>query len=280
MHHRKIILLASLAMISLSFLEASHAQGKRKLGGGKAVPPPSNVLKVEYYLSDLDARDKLQKDAFVRSYKFLMTEGRGYTISLKAGFAGRLRLETPGGEVLAKDDAAEKRDATIRYKATTSGHHVILVTSVKPGASGAFTLTARDNEVPDVVTKPPVKTDPPATKLSVGKLLKKGQTLEADDELTPKDAFGSPRKGAYCKVYALPLKANEKVRIDMMSTAFDSYLYVRDKDQKELASDDDGGAGNNARIIFTAPSDGEYQILATTFGASTAGKFRLTVQPE
>src|SRR5947208_6055817 len=59
---------------------------------------------------------------------------------------------------------------------------------------------------------------------------------------------------------------------------FDPYLRLEDSSGKELAFDDDGGGFPNAKLIFKAPKDDTYKIIATTFAPAT-GNYTLTVAP-
>jgi serine protease Do len=65
--------------------------------------------------------------------------------------------------------------------------------------------------------------------------------------------------------------------MDMTSKDLDAFLRLEDAAGKELAKDDDGGGGRNARIQFACPATGEYRIIATTFFGGT-GRFTLTVK--
>src|SRR6185295_14069371 len=67
-------------------------------------------------------------------------------------------------------------------------------------------------------------------------------------------------------------------QIDMMSKDFDAYLRLLDPAGKQVAEDDDGGEGLNARINFKAPEDGNYKIIATTFKPGATGKFVLVTK--
>lgn len=54
-------------------------------------------------------------------------------------------------------------------------------------------------------------------------------------------------------------------------------MRVEDSAGKQLAFNDDGGEGLNSRLRFTPPKDGNYQIIATTFGGG-AGAYTLKVR--
>src|SRR5262245_21006191 len=68
-------------------------------------------------------------------------------------------------------------------------------------------------------------------------------TLTKDD---PKDA----QRGGPLHVHVVPMKAGRTYTIDMMSSAFDSYLRLLDPKGNQLDEDDDGGEGLNSRITF------------------------------
>ena len=63
----------------------------------------------------------------------------------------------------------------------------------------------------------------------------------------------------------------------MISTSFDTYLFLEDSAGNVLIQDDDSGGNLNARILYEAPKEGEYRIIATTLFRAT-GEFTLTVR--
>ena len=83
-------------------------------------------------------------------------------------------------------------------------------------------------------------------------------------------------RGPY-QVWTLKGKRGQRLVIDMTSSAFDTYLYLRDSDGFLLASDDDSGDDNNARVRTILPRNGRYRIIATSFGQSARGDYRLTI---
>lgn len=104
--------------------------------------------------------------------------------------------------------------------------------------------------------------------------------LEYDSTLTAADAKDVRRQGSFAKVFEVNLTKGRTYTIDMESTQFDAYLRLEDNGRKNLAEDDDSGGNLNAHIIFQAPADGTYRIIATTFAAGAKGAFTLRVQPD
>ncbi|MBI3407733.1 MAG: redoxin domain-containing protein [Planctomycetes bacterium] len=104
------------------------------------------------------------------------------------------------------------------------------------------------------------------------KVFKIEGTLAKDD---PADKL---RKNPH-KVHEYKMKAGANYVIDMITKnaqELDPYLRLEDSAGKNLAEDDDGGGFPNARIIFKAPKDDTYRIIATAFKG--VGDYTLTVR--
>jgi len=66
--------------------------------------------------------------------------------------------------------------------------------------------------------------------------------------------------------------------VDMESTVLDSYLVLKDPAGEAVGTDDHGGGGRNARIPFTAKVDGNFQIIATSYGGRAQGAYTLIIR--
>lgn len=98
--------------------------------------------------------------------------------------------------------------------------------------------------------------------------------LLVSTELTLKEPR-YPQRGGPFKVHTVKLHANKKYQIDMISALFDAYLFLEDSAGNVLTSDDDGGEGLNARIIFTPAKTDTYRVIATTFDRGVPGTTRV-----
>lgn len=118
-----------------------------------------------------------------------------------------------------------------------------------------------------------------ATQLApvVGKEKQKDKEFRHEGKLTKDDPVDEGRKGPK-HVHKVQMKAGKIYTIDMVSRDFDSYLRLLDPAGRQLEEDDDSGGMLNSRIIFNCPKDGEYQIVATTFGANMKGAYTLTAK--
>jgi hypothetical protein len=106
------------------------------------------------------------------------------------------------------------------------------------------------------------------------KLAKQDSTEPAGDDKT---------KDAYRKIYKFHMKAGHTYTLDLVSgdktgEKLDTFLRLENPAGKELAHDDDGGGFPHARIVYRAPDDGDYRIIATSFKPNQTGRFQLTVR--
>jgi hypothetical protein len=100
--------------------------------------------------------------------------------------------------------------------------------------------------------------------------------LKVEGKLRPDDPKDKVLTQRPHKVHEMKMKAGRTYQIDLVSTAFDSFLRLEDSTGKQLAQDDDSGGDLNARIVFKAPKDDTYRIIVLTFNGQT-GPYTLTV---
>jgi hypothetical protein len=104
--------------------------------------------------------------------------------------------------------------------------------------------------------------------------------LSVTSQLSQKDP-PYPGRGGPHKVHSIKLEGGKNYQIDMMSLAFDAFLFLEDSAGNVLTQDDDSGGGLNARIVYRPTKTATYRIVATTFDrtakAKTAGAYTLRV---
>jgi len=105
----------------------------------------------------------------------------------------------------------------------------------------------------------------------------KAKDFEVKGTFTKDDPKDQQRKGA-SQVHAVTLKAGKVYTILMVSAEFDSFLRLLDPKGNQLDEDDDSGGGLNAQIVFNCTKDGDYKVVATTFGEGAYGNYSLTVK--
>jgi hypothetical protein len=95
---------------------------------------------------------------------------------------------------------------------------------------------------------------------------------------------GTRGAGYYTDRYSFTSAPGRLVTIALTSSAFDTYLYLRDPAGTVIKSDDDGGGGTNSRIpagsgSFTLPagSSGVYTIEVTSYSSGRTGAYALSL---
>lgn len=68
------------------------------------------------------------------------------------------------------------------------------------------------------------------------------------------------------------LRRGDRVRFAVSSEAMDVMARVEGPDGQRW-EDDDGAGGTNARLVFTAPADGTYRFIVTTYEAGETGAY-------
>lgn len=98
------------------------------------------------------------------------------------------------------------------------------------------------------------------------------------DSLRPTDARMTNR-GAF-RVFRFEARTDKRYIITMDAPDFDAYVWVARQVgvlTEEIASDDDGGEGTNARLRFNPPANGSYFLVAQSLSEEGAGLFALQV---
>lgn len=91
------------------------------------------------------------------------------------------------------------------------------------------------------------------------------------------DSLTLPVDDSYYDAYSFEGRSGQRVVVDMSSDNIDPYLILLSPQGRDLAQDDDGAGGNNARLAFTLPEDGTYTVLANSFGPRETGNYALQV---
>ncbi|MDP1777694.1 MAG: PPC domain-containing protein, partial [Brevundimonas sp.] len=160
-------------------------------------------------------------------------------------------------ELAMNDDTLETGlNSRLLFTAESAGDYIIRATPLTPGDEGAYTLA-----------------------LARGPELAAAQDIEiggsVDGSLAEGDGKGAG--GATADAYRFSGQEGQRIRIDMSSEEFDTYVELFDANHVSLAEDDDGAAeGTNSRLTFTLPRTGVYFIEARAFTEAT-GAYSVSV---
>jgi hypothetical protein len=262
-HSGTISLFFVLSVGLLSAQDAKQDEKKEEKQEKKALEKlafKEGLAKVDGSIKSDDEKDKAQKVP-CKIYTVDLKAKQNYKIDMVSKeLDSFLRLESADGKELAKDDdSGGGVNARINFRCPEDATYRVICTTFF-GGIGPFTLTISDAPLPK------------ATEIT----LKEGQATE-QGQLTAADGMDAVQTKSPCKIYSIKLAKGKTYQIDMMSKDVDSFLRLENVAGKELAKDDDGGDGHNARIQFECPEDGEYRIMATTFFGGT-GIFTLAVK--
>ncbi|MFV1988587.1 MAG: PPC domain-containing protein [Gemmatimonadota bacterium] len=110
---------------------------------------------------------------------------------------------------------------------------------------------------------------------SILSLLPVQGTLEIGDQIEGRLSESDFEfQGQLVQAFDFEAPQGAPVTIDVMSDAFDSYVYLIGPDGTQLDSDDDAAGGCNARISTVLPSAGRYIVVAASL-AGAGGDFTI-----
>jgi len=248
---------------------SEDAEGDYMLKLTETAPPPPPAAAtfgqtVEGEITDEDPQgdDGKRYDA----YAFTGTEGQRVQAILRSGdFDAYLEVGAAGDafEALASDDdgLAEGTDARLNFTLPSDGEYIVRASPLDSEGKGLYSFELSDRGP-----------EPKPGSLLVGGTVRGSLSNSAalSDE------------GAYFDAYRFQAKKDEKLRLTMVSNAFDSFIDLGktddDGDFSSLATDDDSLSDAHAKLDWTAPEDGWYVVRARAYGPNQTGAYALTVE--
>ncbi|PJF22627.1 MAG: hypothetical protein CUN56_05085 [Phototrophicales bacterium] len=98
----------------------------------------------------------------------------------------------------------------------------------------------------------------------------------AQTAINPGDVIEDTANGE-AVLYTFSATAGMNYLIKLESDDFDPLVEILNSDEDVIASDDDSGGFFNALLSFTAPTDGIYTIVVTSWSGSPAGVYTLSL---
>lgn len=199
-------------------------------------------------------------------YRLRLEEGQTYRFTLNASGDTPLgdpylRIYSASGEELAvNDDGGGNLNSALEFTAAESGTYYVEAAAFADASQGGYTLSARQGDVPADTT-----TD---------------QTLSAQGDY--RDGILSPAGDR--DWYRIELTEGQTLRIMLTSpegpeALDDPYIVFYNAQGEEVARDDDGGGGLNARLEYTAPATGAYYLEARGYGDGAHGRYAIAIAP-
>jgi len=217
-------------------------------------------------LEDGDARTRGSDGYRYDDYRVNLRAGQRLEAQMTSDdFDAYLEVYAEGSlrqSLASDDDSAGDLNARLRFTAPEAGVYIVRARTFSGIETGDYQLSLKERAAPRM---------PRPGRIAVGRDQTGslgGNSAEDDD-------------GKRYDAYAFRASAGERVKIDLESDDFDSFLRVGrivNGAFVQMAENDDGGSSLNARLVFTAPQAGEYLIRVTSYNGSAEGDYRLSME--
>lgn len=214
----------------------------------------SGPTAVRYESGRLEPGDEtLTSGEYTDDYTFVGTGGPMIVDLQSTEFDPYLIVQLPNGEQVDNDDFEGSLTRSLLVVQSERGaQYRVLVTSFSPGETGAYDLRIHEGS-----------TDSP---LAEGVRHESGQLGPGDEQL---------RSGEYVKTYTFDGVPGQRIRIDLTSNDFDTYLLVQPPRGDVLEDDDGGGRIGHSVLEMDLTEPGTYHVYVTSYAPSETGAFQL-----
>jgi plastocyanin len=232
------------------------------------ITPPRMVSMGESMTGDLAETDPTvdDKGSYFDLYRISARKGQRLVIEMKATeFDSYVGIGRMIGDSLnieeTDDDGGGEKNARLRFTVKEDGDYIIRAQALEANGTGSYTIKVTERTTRPAVVKAMTLGTPITGELT-------DSSDEADD-------------GTMFDAYRLTVRAGETYVFTMRSSAVDSYVVVGQMEDgvwNQIAFDDDGGGGKNARLTHTFDTAGEYLIRANTVGSPNTGSYVLRAE--
>jgi hypothetical protein len=255
---------------------ASSGGGSDASGGGSALRPGRRVS------GTLVAADgRLDDESHFDDYSYTMRRGDRITVTLRSDdfdaflHVGRRTADGSLENNQTDDDGGGGTDARVTYTADRDGPVTIRVNTLGAGETGGYTVELEAGGAAPADENASNGGGGPTTgliELRLGRPVR-GELAEGD---------GSLDDGSFHDDYTYRARRGERLVVRLESDDFDAVLAVTGigagGEPENAVLDDDGGGGTNARVEYTAQSDGPLLIRANTLAAGETGHYLLVIE--
>ncbi|MFC1628154.1 pre-peptidase C-terminal domain-containing protein [Gemmatimonadota bacterium] len=192
---------------------------------------------------------------YVDLYTFEGTAGEQIVLDLRSvNFDTYLIALTPGQERHENDDFEGDVDRSlINLELTESGTYTVGVTSYEAGETGSYDLHILRGS---------------SASASSGPRVERGSLSSGDETLD---------NGEYLDVFTFEGLPGQHARIDVSSSAFDTYLIVTGPGDFQEDNDDVEGAPGHSIVEFDLTDSGTYTAIITSYAAGETGDYEISI---
>ncbi|MFC1499463.1 caspase family protein [Candidatus Zixiibacteriota bacterium] len=193
---------------------------------------------------------------YIDLYTFEGTAGEQVVFDLRSvHFDTYLMVVTPSQERQENDDfEGDVNRSLINLQLTESGTYTVGVTSYEAGETGAYDLH--------------ILRGSPASATS-GPRVERGSLSTGDETLDD---------GEYLDVYTFEGLPGQHVRVDVSSSAFDTYLIVTGPGEFQKDNDDVDNAPGHSIVEFDLTDSGTYNAIITSYSPGETGDYELSIE--
>lgn len=219
-----------------------------------------------------------------QAYNFACSAGQSFQMDVTSTWDNYARVFDPiGNEVAHDDDSGGSLNARINYTCLTTGNYRLAVTAFSTSSTGGpYTLLVSPMAGPTaplIQPAQPMQPMQPTIQAAPGAMMQPSVSgaIAAPGQVATM-AYGQMVQGrletgdqtmqdqTFADIWTFQGTAGQTITIDVMSDEFDAYAQLLDAAGNRLAEDDDSGGNLNARISYTLPATGQYQIVVNNFG--------------
>jgi hypothetical protein len=202
--------------------------------------------------------DTLSSGEYADVYTFMGRAGQRAIVDLRSGdFDPYVFVRAPSGEQFDNDDfEGDASRSLLSLDLKESGEYRVTVTSYDKGETGGYTLSI----------------DVGGSSAIAAPMERNGRLQSGDDTL------GS---GEFVDRYEFEGSPGQHVAIDLRSSAFDTYLILKDPAGEQTENDDSeaGSDVGHSSIEADLTEAGTYQVLVTSYESGVSGAYSLTIDP-
>jgi len=216
---------------------------------------------------EIEVKGKIDFGGDGDNFNLTLNAGMRYTFSLRGSDTGAGTLGDPflellqNGQVLASnDDGGAVLDSELHFTPANSGAYTLRASAISVDDVGSYTLQIDSEALGEDSTDVPDAAGQAS--------LVSGASTSGDID------FGGDEDW-----YSVDLEVGMEYSFALDGLS-DSYLTLYDSDGQVVATNDDGGDGENALLEFTPKSSGTYYIAASAYTDRETGEYVLSLSSE
>jgi len=219
------------------------------VASAQTLPPGNNDIVLSGFLNC--SGTNADRTCPFRLHYVELIKDRVYCLRMESSeFSTNLMLEDLRGNLLATNaDDFEAMPGCVIFRAPATERYRLIASSRSAMNEGFYMITIHELPV----------------------LLRVDATLSETDPV---------QADCFQQTHEMTLLEGRRYIIDLASNEFEAFVKLLDPDGMIVAFNDEASRGGQARIVFTAPRDGNYRMIVTSATPFATGAFTLTVCEE